>query len=66
MTALLRCGFIAQNERRNINTMPIQIDEYEITWYMHEICMHSLGAEREYFHLEAALQDDRTRQTRIV
>lgn len=46
--------------------MPIQIDEYEITWYMHEICMHSLGAEREYFHLEAALQDDRTRQTRIV
>ena len=45
---------------------PIKIDDYEITWYMHEICMHSLGAHREYLHLEAALHDDRTRQTRIV
>lgn len=42
------------------------INDYEITWYMHEICMHSLGAHREYLQLEATLRDDRARQTRIV
>jgi hypothetical protein len=42
------------------------INDYEITWYMHEICMHRLGAHREYLQLEATLGDERTRQTRIV
>lgn len=42
------------------------ISDYEITWYMQEIGMHSHGAHHEYLQLEAALRDDRTRQTRIV
>lgn len=46
--------------------MPIQLNDYEITWYMHEICMHSLGAHQEYLLLEAALRDEQTRQTRLV
>ena len=46
--------------------MPTQIDDYELTWYMHEIGMHSLGAQREYDQLVSTLQDDRSRQTRLA
>lgn len=42
------------------------INDYEITWYMQEICMHSLGASREYHLLEEVLYDEQTKQTRIV
>jgi hypothetical protein len=46
--------------------MPIAIDDFELTWYMHEICMHSLGADREYERLKVTLAEDATRQKRIV
>lgn len=46
--------------------MPIELGGYALTWYMQEICMHGLGAQTEYDQLNAALNDDRTRQTRLV
>jgi len=46
--------------------MSTKIDNYELTWYMHEICMHSLGAHIEYRQLVERLIDDSTRQTRLV
>ncbi len=42
------------------------MDDYELTWYMHELLMHGWGASREFEALRAALADQRTRQTRIV
>lgn len=46
--------------------MPIQLNDYEITWYMDEIRMHGMCAEMEYHQLDKLLQDDRSRQTRLV
>lgn len=42
------------------------MDNYEITWYMHELAMHSWGVDREFRALEAAIADSYTVQTRIV
>ncbi len=44
----------------------MEFDRYKLTWYMQEICMHALGAKIEYHQLNAALEDDETRQTRLV
>lgn len=46
--------------------MPIQLNDYEITWYMDEIRMHGMCADMEYHHLDELLRDDRSRQTRLV
>jgi hypothetical protein len=46
--------------------MPKKFDDYKITWYMHEICMHSLGAKIEFDQLISTLTDPGTRQTRLV
>lgn len=46
--------------------MPAKLDRYELTWYMHEIGMHGLGACIEYNQLIAALDDHETCQTRLV
>ena len=42
------------------------MDDHELTWYMHELMMHGLGASRDFQQLQAALADPETRQTRIV
>lgn len=44
----------------------MELDGYELTWYMHEICMHGMGADIEYEQLNAALKNGQTRQTRLV
>ncbi len=44
----------------------MELDGYALTWYMHEICMHGLGAKIEYEKLNAALENDETHQTRLV
>jgi hypothetical protein len=46
--------------------MPIELNDYEITWYMDEIRMHSMCAHMEYAQLCELLGDDRSRQTRFV
>ncbi|GAB4089123.1 hypothetical protein [Hydrogenophaga soli] len=46
--------------------MPTELDKFELTWYMQEICMHGLGARIEYSHLVSTLENPDTRQTRIV
>lgn len=46
--------------------MPTELDGFELTWYMQEICMHGLGARLEYSHLLSALGDPDIRQTRLV
>jgi hypothetical protein len=46
--------------------MPIALDGYEMTWYMQEICMHGLGAHLDYRELINALENQETRQTRLV
>lgn len=46
--------------------MPIELNDFEITWYMDEIRMHGMCAHMEYHHLSELLQDDRARQTRLV
>lgn len=46
--------------------MPIQLNDYEITWYMDEIRMHGMCADMEYHQLDELLRDERSRQTRLV
>jgi hypothetical protein len=46
--------------------MPIQLNDFEITWYMDEIRMHGMCAHIEYHHLCELLRNDRSRQTRLV
>lgn len=43
-----------------------KLDNYKLTWYMHEICMHSLGAKIEFDQLASTLDNPDTRQTRLV
>src|SRR6056297_1395243 len=42
------------------------MDDHQLTWYMHELMMHGLGARRELAQLDTALANPETRQTRIV
>ena len=46
--------------------MPKELNGFELTWYMQEICMHGLGARLEYSRLLSALGNPDARQTRIV
>lgn len=46
--------------------MPIQLNDFEITWYMDEVRMHGMCADMEYQQLNDLLRDDRSRQTRLV
>lgn len=46
--------------------MPTELDGFELTWYMQEICMHGLGVRIEYSSLVSTLGNPDTRQTRIV
>lgn len=46
--------------------MPIELNDFEITWYMDEIRMHGMCAEIEFLHLGELLGHDRSRQTRGV
>lgn len=46
--------------------MPQKLDDYKLTWYMHEICMHSLGAKIEFDQLISTLANPDTLQTRLV
>lgn len=42
------------------------MDDHELTWYMHELLMHGWGASRDFEALQAALAYQEIRQTRIV
>jgi len=42
------------------------INDYELTWYMQEICMHCLGASIDYNHMLCTLQNPETVQSRLV
>ena len=42
------------------------MNDYELTWYMQEISMHSLGAEIDFKHFLQAVKNEETRQTRTV
>lgn len=42
------------------------MDDHKLTWYMQELTMHGLGAEREFLALNETLANPRLRQTRIV
>lgn len=46
--------------------MPIELNDFEITWYMDEIRMHGMCADMEFLQLGELLKDDRSRQTRRV
>ena len=46
--------------------MPIQLNDFELTWHMDEIGMHGMCAHMEYRHLDDLLRDDHSRQTRLV
>ena len=42
------------------------MNDYELTWYMQEISMHSLGAEIDFKHFLQTVKNEETRQTRTV
>ncbi|WP_206070941.1 hypothetical protein [Nodosilinea sp. P-1105] len=42
------------------------MDNHEITWYMQEIAMHGLGAKIQFIKFIQCLENEETRQTRIV
>ncbi|MGE4444769.1 MAG: hypothetical protein AB7E37_07375 [Candidatus Altimarinota bacterium] len=42
------------------------MNDYELTWYMQEISMHSLGAEIDFKHFLQVVKNEETRQTRTV
>jgi hypothetical protein len=44
----------------------MELDRYELTWYMYEICMHGMGADIEYERFNSVLTNNETRQTRLV
>jgi hypothetical protein len=42
------------------------LDDYKLTWYMQEICMHSLGASIEFAQLKSSLDSPEANQSRLV
>jgi len=46
--------------------MKIELNGHHLTWYVHEICMHCLGANLAYRELRLILVDVQTRQSRLV
>jgi len=42
------------------------MDDHQLTWYMQELAMHGLGAERDFRAFKDALANPDLRQTRIV
>lgn len=46
--------------------MKIELNGHHLTWYMHEISMHCLGANLAYRELRLILEDVQTRQSRLV
>lgn len=46
--------------------MPVEINDFELTWYMQEIGMHALGARLEFDSLLSLVGDPETAQTRLV
>lgn len=46
--------------------MPPKLNNYQLTWYMQEISMHCAGAEIEYAEFLRKVEDERTKQTRLV
>src|SRR5690625_1457182 len=42
------------------------MDDFEITWYMQELSMHSLGVEHEFRNMLQVASNPETRQQRLV
>lgn len=42
------------------------MNDVQLTWYMHELCMHSLGACQAFTRLDHTVHSPETRQTRFV
>lgn len=42
------------------------MDDFEITWYMQELSMHSLGVEHEFMNMLQVASNPETRQQRLV
>lgn len=53
-------------QHRHLQNMTQKLDNYKLTWYMHEICMHSMGAKIEFDRLASTLAAPDMRQSRLV